>query len=160
VTIGATGNEPYFRDELDRLMWVRRFATVLDRCDWTCVIFCQLTTHVHVLIHVPDESLPHGMHWLNSEYGHDFNDRHERRGALQRARYWSTPKRTPEELIAAYRYIARNPVEAGLAMDPIDWPWSSFATSCGVTDAFPFVDASCVIEELGGDSRAIRNLAA
>ena len=111
-----------------------------------------------MIVDVLDESLPHGMHWLNSEYGHDFNYRHGRRGALQRARYWSRPKRTPDALLAAYRYVARNPVEAGLAAHAIDWPWSSFATSCGITDAFPFVDASCVVDALGGDPRALFDL--
>ena len=80
--------------------------------------------------------------------------------ALQRARYWSEPKRTRDELLAAYRYVALNPVEAGLAEDAAAWPWSSFATSCGIVDAFSFVDAGCVIDELGGDQRALRQLAA
>jgi hypothetical protein len=31
------------------------------------------------------------------------------------------------QLLAAYRYLARNPVEAGLVEDPSDWPWSSAA---------------------------------
>jgi putative transposase len=160
VTIGATGNEPYFRDDIDRLAWIRRLAAMHDRHRWTCVGFCQLTTHVHLVVDVPDESLPLGMHWLNGGYALDFNSRHARRGTLQRARYWSTPKRESEELLAAYRYVARNPVEAGFVKYPIEWPWSSFATSCGIRDAFPFVDARSVIEELGGDPRALVELAA
>jgi putative transposase len=160
VTIGATASEPYFRDDLDRLAWIRRLVAVLEQRNWTCVIFCQLTTHVHLVIDVPDESLPAGMHRLNFEYARDFNDRYERRGVLQRARYWSTPKKTAEELLAAYRYVAQNPVEAGLVWDPIQWRWSSFATSCGVDNAFPFVDARSIIEELGGDPRTLLELAA
>jgi hypothetical protein len=100
------------------------------------------------------------MHSLNTAYALVFNDRHVRRGAFQRARYWSSAKEDADSLLAAYRYIARNPVEAGLTDDPTRWPWSSFATSCGIGDAYPFVDASRVLGELGGNSRALRGLAA
>jgi len=160
VTVGATADEPYFRDEVDRLNWIRRFVVVLDRFSWKCEIFCQLTTHVHCLLDVPDASLPLGMHQLNAAYALVFNDRHLRRGTLQRARYWSSVKEDSDALLAAYRYIARNPVEAGLTNDPANWRWSSFATSCGIRDAYPFVDASRVIEELGGNPHALRGLAA
>ena len=30
-----------------------------------------------------------------------------------------------DHLIAAFRYVALNPVKAGLVKDPADWPWSS-----------------------------------
>ena len=158
VNAAATGDEPLFRDEIDRLTWVRTLVRVLRRFEWTCLIFCQLTNHWHLVVDVPDESLPRGMHMLNSDYGREFNDRHGRRGSLQRARYWSEAKPTPEAAVAAFRYVALNPVEAGLARRAEDWPWSSFATSCGGTNAFPFVDASRVIEELGGDPAALLRL--
>lgn len=119
-----------------------------------------MTTHVHCLVDVPDDSLAFGMHSLNTAYALAFNERHVRRGVLQRARYWSGAKRDSDALLAAYRYIARNPVEAGLTNDPAKWPWSSFATSCGLGDAYPFVDASRTIGELGGNPQALRGLAA
>lgn len=146
--MGAAGDEPYFVDDIDRITWIRRLVAVLDRHHWTCVVFCQLTTHVHVIVDVADQSLPVGMQRLNSDYGRYFNDRHDRRGHLQRARYWSKPKQAADQLLAAYRYVARNPIEAGLARDPFAWRWSSVATSCGTEDAYPFVDASAVAVEL------------
>lgn len=158
VTVGAVEHGTYFRDDSDRLIWIRRLTAVLDHYGWTCLTFCQLTTHLHLLVETPDESLPTGMHRLNSRYAQELNERYGRRGALQRTRYWSGPKRTPDALLAAFRYIARNPVEAGLALHPLDWSWSSFATSCGVTRAFPFVDATRVVGELGGGSQALLDL--
>ncbi|HZC31293.1 MAG TPA: hypothetical protein VE261_07210 [Gaiellaceae bacterium] len=140
--------------------WIRLFVAVLARHAWRCEIFCQMTTHVHFLVDVFDESLPLGMHRLNTAYALAFNGRHVRRGTLQRARYWSSLKPDAEALLGAYRYIARNPVEEGLTNDPAKWRWSSFATSCGLGDAYPFVDASSVVGELGGRPRALRGLAA
>jgi putative transposase len=149
VIVGATGDEAYYVDESDRLVWVRRFVRTLDRYGWTCIGFCQVTTHVHAIVEIFDESIPQGMHYLNSFYGKYFNEKNGRRGALVRARYWNSLIVDDEQLVATYRYVARNPVKAGLSLDAEGWSWSSFATSCGLTQAFPFVDASSVLATLG-----------
>ncbi|MHB8468752.1 MAG: transposase [Gaiellaceae bacterium] len=156
VVVGATGREAYFRDELDRTVWIRDLVRVTRQLGWSCVAFAQLTTHVHVLLDVPDESLPAGMHRLNTGYGKHFNERHERAGYLRRARYWSKPKRTGSELLSAYLYVARNPVVAGLCRSPADWTWSSIATTCGLAEAYPWVDATSVLELLPADERPPR----
>ena len=163
VTVGATGGEPYFLDGSDRLMWTRRLIRTLDRFGWTCITLCQLTTHVHAIFDIPDESMPRGMHYLNSFYGTYFNETNERRGTLVRSRYWSKRIVDDEQLLAGFRYVVRNPVRAGLCARAEDWPWSGFATSCGLAQTFPFVDASIVLGTLGATranaSRRLRALA-
>jgi hypothetical protein len=44
------------------------------------------------------------------------------------------------------RYIARNPVEAGLVAKPSDWYWSSYRGCAGLDGGFPFVDSSLLRE--------------
>jgi hypothetical protein len=39
-----------------------------------------------------------------------------------------------------------------------DWPWGSYATTIGASDAFPFVDAQVVLAELGGSVAALELL--
>lgn len=151
VIVGATGAEAYYLDDPDRLVWLRRFVRTLDRFEWTCIGFCQLTTHVHTIVDIPDESLSHGMHYLNTFYGKHFNEKNDRRGNLIRARFWSKRVVDDAQLLAAFRYIARNPVRAGVCERAEDWSWSSFATSCGLTRTFPFVDASQVLAALGAN---------
>jgi putative transposase len=151
LVVGATGPGPYYLDADDRLTWLRMFVRTLDRFDWTCVSFCQLSTHVHALVDIQSESLPLGMHRLNTAYGQYFNGAHGRKGALLRSRYWSTRMKTNGQLLAAFAYIAVNPVRAYLCERPEEWPWSSFATSCSLTQAFPFVDASAVCSLLGAE---------
>jgi hypothetical protein len=41
-----------------------------------------------------------------------------------------------------------------------DWRWSSYATTLGLTNDFPFVDAGVVLSEVGGSVDAIRELVA
>jgi REP-associated tyrosine transposase len=115
-----------------------------------------MTTHWHALVDVPDRSLSMGMHWLNSEYSKGFNDRHGRVGYLVRDRFWARRKEDEAALLEAYRYVVNNPVRAGIVGRAEDWPWSSFATTVGIRDAFPFVDASPVLASFGGHELAAR----
>ena len=154
VVVGATGGAAYFCDDADRLTWVRLLVKMLKHYDWTCVILCQLTTHLHALFEIPDESLPLGMHMLNMAYGKGFNDRHDRFGNLVRSRYWSKRMTDERHLLAAYRYVARNPTRARMCERAEDWHWSSFATSCGLARTFPFVDASLVLGALHAEPAA------
>jgi putative transposase len=160
VIVGATGPSAYYRDDIDRLMWTRRLVRTLDRFDWGCLSLCQMTTHVHALVDVPDVSLAVGMHYLSSAYGKDFNDRHDRLGSLIRSRYWSKRMTTNDQLLAAFRYIARNPFRARMCRRPEDWHWSSLATSCGLAETFSFIDAAPVLALLGGSTDALLALVA
>jgi putative transposase len=149
VTVGATGTELYYVDDVDRAAWTRRLIAMLGRYRWTCILMCQLSTHVHLIVDVPDESLPDGMHFLNFAYSRRFNERHSRRGCLLRSRYWSKRIHTDDQLHDNFCYVARNPVEAGLCARAEDWRWSSFADACGLADRFPFTDASRVSDCFG-----------
>ncbi len=149
VVVGAVSPELYFRDDVDHLTWTRRLVATLDRFDWTCIAVCELPTHVHLVLDVPDESLPVGMQRLTGEYGKDYNARHGRVGALVRERYWSRRLESGADLLGVVSYLALNPVVAGLADRPEDWPWSSHATMVGLAETFAFVDATAVLAQLG-----------
>ena len=157
VIVSATGTTEYYVDHIDRLDWLRRFIRIVDRYAWRCLIFCQMTTHVHALIDVPDWSLSEGMQRLNGGYGREFNGRHGRRGNLVRSRFWSERKKTNNQVLAAFRYIALNPVRAGICERPEECFWSSFPTSCGLATTYPFVDATPVtalLDPTGKDAAA------
>lgn len=154
--VNATGNERYYVDDEDRIAWVRLLAKVLKRFDWECLAFCQLSTHVHLIVSVPDTSLPVGMKQLNMAYSRDFNARHDRVGQFVRRRYGSRRIADGRDLVATYAYVVLNPVIAGLCPRPEDWRWSSYAAALGISADFPFVDASLAVAEAGGSTEALR----
>jgi REP element-mobilizing transposase RayT len=154
--VNATGNERYYVDGADRSAWVRLLASVLDRFDWVCVAFCQLSTHVHLILNVPDTSLPLGMKRLNMAYSKEFNERHDRVGQFVRRRYGSRRIVDGRDLVATYAYLVLNPVLAGMCPRPEDWWWSSYGTTLGISDDFPFVDGSLAVAEAGGSTEALR----
>ena len=138
------------------MTWVRHVVKTSRRHGWTCVAFCEMTTHVHLMVNVPDDSLALGMKRLNMGYSRDFNDRHDRVGQFIRRRYGSRLIEDARDLLGTYAYIVANPVVAGLCFDPADWRWSSYATTLGTRNDFPFVDASIVVAEAGGTVERLR----
>lgn len=65
-----------FRDDRDRMVFLRELARAGDKARWLCLGFCLLGSHYHLLIDVDDDSLPVGMHSLNFRHAVGFNIRH------------------------------------------------------------------------------------
>ena len=147
--VSANGTQLYFLDDRDRASWLQLFVSTVDRYSWRCIAVCLLSTHWHAIVEFPDNSLSAGMHRLVGGYSKRFNERHERAGYLVRNRYWSKRKDTPDAVLEAFRYVARNPVGAGLVQRAEDWPWSSYGATIGAADSFGFVDATQVLAEFG-----------
>jgi putative transposase len=158
IWVNATGSEHYFVDLDDRIVWLRLLQKTLGRYDWTCLAFCQMGTHVHLVVDVPDRSLALGMKELNMAYSRDFNARHGREGQFVRRRYGSRRINDGRDLVGAYAYVVANPVVAGLCGRPEDWRWSSYASTLGISHDFTFVNASLAVAEAGGTRDALQRL--
>ena len=102
--------------------------------------YCLMTNHVHLIV-MPDtaHSLARGIGDTHQRYTRYVNFREGWRGYLWQGRFASVPL-DEEHLIAAMRYVERNPVEAGLVAHAADYPWSSArAHSTGARD--PLLEA-------------------
>jgi len=88
------------------------------------VAWCLMTNHVH-LVAIPSEpdSLAKGIGEAHKRYSRMINFREGWRGYLFQGRFFSCPIE-PSRLIAAVRYVLRNPVRAGLAKQPWGYRWS------------------------------------
>ena len=134
-----------FRDDDDRAVFLRELAHAGVRAQWTCVGFCLMTTHYHLVFKVRSDALPIGMHALNFRYAMQFNRRHSMKGHVLGARYDAVRIRNKPQLLKAYRYVVRNPVEAGICATAESWRWSSFAAALGDVEPIDFVDPSAVL---------------
>jgi putative transposase len=144
VAARAAEGETLFRDEHDFL----RFETELERVlspAFTCVGACALNTHYHLILDTEDGALPKAMHRLNVRYAAAFNARYKRRGHAFADRYLSVPIESEEQFMTVYRYVMRNPVEAGLCDEPADWLWSSYRAALGLPGRFAFADPSMIL---------------
>jgi putative transposase len=142
---------PMFLDDDDRTHFCALFIRVLRRAGWACRAFCFMTTHYHLLHDVPAETLQAGMHRLNGLYAQGFNVRHDRSGHLFGDRYSHDPVESDGHMLEVLRYIARNPVEAGLCEKPSDWYWGSYRGCVELDEGFPFVDSTLLRSYFGAD---------
>jgi len=59
------------RDDEDRNALTRRLALAVDRYAWSCLSFCLLDTHIHVVLRTPRPTLSRGMQWLLGGYAQE-----------------------------------------------------------------------------------------
>ena len=94
-----------------------------------CVIhaYVLMTNHVHLLV-TPREaqSLGKTLQMLGRYYVQHYNYRYQRTGTLWEGRYKATLIDSEAYLLTCMRYIELNPVRAGMAAHPSDYPWSSY----------------------------------
>ena len=146
VVAKGSGGESIVRDEHDREELLARIGRTVGRYRWSCLAYCILDTHFHLLVGTPAANLGVGMQWLLASYARDFNKRHERDGNLFHCRFYSKRVTSDEHLASAIVYVALNPVRAGLVEQPEVWPWSSYAATVGVAAAPRFLDRRAVLE--------------
>lgn len=147
-----------FHDDFDRTAFCRRLARTIVRFRWTCVSFVLMTTHFHLVLEVEDNALSPGMQVLFGPYAQEFNRRHGRYGHLRAEPFKLRPVFGGGSLRRVVKYVANNPVEAGLCELPQDWLWSSYAGSAGYRQQFPFVDDSLLLSSIHEDVAKARLL--
>ena len=116
-----------------------------------------MANHVHLLVQLTEANLARGMQHLHGMYGSDFNSRHGRVGHLFQGRYGVTVVRDEAHFLATVRYIALNPLAAGLCESADAWAWGSHAPL--VSGTWPtWLDADELFAalDLSGDDRRAR----
>ena len=153
VTARAVARRALFRQDDDRSTFAMLLERLLDRRGWTCHSACLLTTHYHLLIETLEADLAAGMQWLNSAFAQTFNHRYGESGHVFEARYSSELIITESHLLATVRYIALNPVRAGLCERPDQWGWSSYAATFDASAPWPLPLSDELLRQFG-DTRA------
>ena len=121
---GNRRQKTFFRSE-DYETYLALMSEWCRKCGVQVWAYCLLPNHVH-LIAVPatEEALRRAVGEAHRRYTVAVNLREGWRGHLWQGRFASFVMDEPHLLIAA-RYVELNPVRAGLAWRPEDYPWSS-----------------------------------
>jgi REP element-mobilizing transposase RayT len=128
-----------FRDDQDREKFLELAEKVIVDRGWSCLGYCLMDNHYHLLVRTPAADLAAGMQYINGQYARYFNKRWGRTGHLFQGRYHHQTVESDEHLLEVARYIPLNPVRAGMVASAGDWPWSSHRTMTGRKRA-PWVD--------------------
>jgi putative transposase len=148
--VWARGNnrEPLFIDDDDHRLYLVLLGRVVMKRAWRFLSYCLMDNHIHMLLETPQPNLGRGLQALHGVYAQTFNERHRRVGHVFQGRYGSNSIEDDEEFWTIARYIARNPVEAGLCRDPAEWRWSSHRAT--LEDSAPaWLDRGRLLERFG-----------
>jgi hypothetical protein len=113
-------------------------------------------THIHLVIETPEANIGRGMQFLLSSYSRRFNRRYDRSGHLFQSRYWTELIERDEHFVENTRYVARNPVRAGIVERPQDWPWSSDRAYRGLEPAPEFLTTERILGRFDPDPEVAR----
>lgn len=157
LTARGTNKQPIFLDDHDR----HRFLGALGRASsaraWSCLAYCLMGNHFHLMIRAREHSVSPGMRDLLGGYSRYFNRRHGREGHLFKARFHDVHVTRDAQAMAVVRYIALNPVRAGLNDRPEEWRWSSYAAMLAPAGASDYVVDERALFDLFGTSDASRS---
>ncbi len=127
VTARGLERREIVRDAVDRQKWTEFLGQVATRRDWRVYAWALMDNHYHLFLRVPSADLSQGMHDLNASYVSVFNRRHRRCGPLFQGRFKGILVEVEYHYWELTRYVHLNPVRAGLAKNPEEYPWSSCA---------------------------------
>jgi len=154
----AVAQDAVFREGADRQRLLLQLERVTATYEWNCLGYCLMGTHFHIVVHTPEPNLSMGMQHLCGAYAQWFNWKYERRGHLFARRFMSVHITRDPQLLETHRYVALNPVRAGLCRHPGDWIWGSFRALAGLEPAPDFLNSTAVLDLFTSGARAAQSV--
>ena len=141
-----------FRRDSDYLLYLLHLRELSEKHGCHVHAYCLMTNHVHILLTpATSDACTLLMRDLGQRYVQHFNRRYGRTGTLWEGRFRSFIAETARYVLACYRYIELNPVDAGMVNDPATYPWSSYGANTG-TRVDPLVEAHPEFLALGSEA--------
>ena len=127
VTQRGNRRQPVFFDDGDYRLYLRLVGEAARRSETAVWAYCLMPNHVHfIMVPTRADGLRATFAEAHRRYTSLINARFGWTGHLWQGRF-SSSVMDEGHLMAALRYVALNPVRAGLVAQAADWPWSSAA---------------------------------
>lgn len=153
VVSRGTGKMKIFLDDGDRRLFMFVLAEVVAEYDLECFDFCLMNNHFHLSVRNRRRNLSEAMQKLKGEYAACWNVKHRRVGHVFEGPFKDQIVQQDTYFRNLTRYIARNPVRAGLVRAPEDWQWSSCRFHAGFAPAPAFLATDHVLRGFGPVTR-------
>jgi putative transposase len=134
VTQRGNGRQPIFLDDADRLCYLSWINDYSLKHHLSLLAYCLMENHVHFIV-LPgkEDALAKTFSIAHMRYAQYFNRKRKGSGHLWQGRFFSYVL-DETYLMAAMRYVERNPVRAKMVEKPWQWEWSSAAAHVGRSD--------------------------
>ena len=151
VTQRGLGRRLIFEDDNDRKKYLSTLKSKLMDYELAVFAWVLMGNHVHLLLKADPNSLSKFMQRVGISYAQYFNGRHGHTGKLFQNRFSSAAIDYEEHLLAAVRYIHRNPETAGIC-NTEEYPWSSYREIVGMNahgESTGICDVTAVVNLFG-----------
>jgi REP element-mobilizing transposase RayT len=166
VMVRGLERRALFRDDRDRVDFIKRLAAVCERTGLEVLAWALLPNHFHLLVRSPRllsgqpsrPGLATAMRRLLTGYVGAFNRHHHRVGPLVQGRYKSILVEEEPYLLELVRYLHLNPLRAGVVEDlaSLDrYAWTGHSALMGRVSC-PWQAVGDVLEQFGDTPREAR----
>jgi putative transposase len=157
VTTRGNRRQRTFLYDGDAIEFEAVLTRVVKALGWRVHGHCLMPNHYHLAIETPDANLSQGMQRLNGVYAKSFNYAHGLEGHLFERRFRSIAVETDSHMLELARYLALNPVRAGLCSHPSQWRWGSYRAMVGLSTAPAFLTCGWLLSQLAPDLAEARS---
>ncbi len=134
ITQRGNYRQNIFEDDEDRLSYLSWIDDYSKKYKLSIFAYCLMDNHVHfIAIPRKEDSLAKVFSISHMRYSQYFNKKKNASGHLWQGRFYSCVL-DEGYLLAALRYVERNPVRAGIVRKPWRWKWSSAGAHVGQGD--------------------------
>jgi len=156
VTQRGNRREPIFFEAGDEAVCLDLMTQQPRRRDVACWAYCLMPNHVHFILTPADETgLALAVGEAHRRYAAFVGARGRWTGHLFQGRFGSVAM-DEDHLTAAFRYVALNPVRAGLVGAAADWPWSSAGAHIA-GQSTPYVEVAPALSRVGDFAAFVAN---
>ena len=131
-----------FDNSNDIVYYINKMEQLTREQKIEILAYCIMNNHVHLLIRTNEiGELSKYMQRLNMTYGKYYNKKYNKVGFVFRDRYKSEAIYTESQLYNCIKYIANNPVKAGICKAPEEYPYSKYPKfDKTIDDEYAFID--------------------
>ena len=144
ITQRGNGGQKVFYSDADYIAFRDLLSASCKAAKVSCWAFALMPTHIQaILIPKTEDGLRAALAPVHRRYAGMINARNKKTGHFWQGRYGAAVM-DESHLLAAFHYILRTPVEAGLADTPAKYKWSSAAAYLkgiddGLTNSAPML---------------------
>lgn len=126
VMLRGINRQIIFESDGDRYTFLAKIKSFIDEDKFVLYGYCLMDNHVHLLVQELEDDISTAIKRISASYVLWYNKKYDRCGHLFQERFKSEPVETDSYLLTVLRYIHKNPIEAGICKDMVDYRWISY----------------------------------
>jgi len=143
-------NKSYiFNDQMDKLTFLDLIKKCKTESQFHVLFYVLMDNHYHLIIEIQGLQLGTLMKRINQAYSRYYHQKHSCSGTVYGTRYRVFPVTDKAYFIQLLKYIAHNPVKAGIVRHPTEYRWSAHMEIASTRGTI--VSTKRLFEILGGN---------